>query len=109
MVAMLTKLKTARDEGKLSAEVMQSIVVGKNSEFGAVTKHLGLGQKNAKLVAKYETEAHKTKASSGKSLNIADWKTAVFSELERATGPRATDAVPSAQGDVAEPAPMEED
>ena len=108
MNAMLTKLKTVRDEEKLSAEVLKSIVTGRKSEFLDVTKYLGLSNQDAKLVAKYETEEHKSKKSSGKYLVTADWKTAVFAELERAIGPRAADADPSAQADVAEPALMEE-
>ena len=105
---MLTKLKEERDAGDLTLTVLKRIVTGANSEFLEVTKYLGLSDKNLKLVAKYETEAYKTKKSSGKYLNTGDWKTAVFSELERATGPRSADADPSEQGDVAEPALMEE-
>ena len=106
MNAMLTKLKEEEDAGNLGAVVLKSIVTGRKSEFLDVTKYLGLGYMDSKLVAKYETEEHKSKKSSGKYLSTADWKTAVFAELERATGARATDADPSAQGDVAEPAPV---
>ena len=108
MNSMLTKLKEEEDAGNLGAVVLKSIVTGRKSEFLDVTKYLGLGYMDSKLVAKYETEEHKSKKSSGKYLNTADWKIAVFAELERATGARATDADPSAQGDVAEPALMEE-
>ncbi len=108
---MLTKLKTARDEGKLTGSVLKSIVTLKNSEFGAVTKYLGLSYTNAKLVAKYETEAHKTTASSGKFLVMADWKTAVFSELARAAGASAVEGAEEEKKEEAggDPAPMEED
>jgi hypothetical protein len=111
MEEMLAKLKTLRDEGKLSKEVMQSIVDGKSSEFGAVTKHLGLGRKNANLVAKYETKEGRTTASRGKYLNIADWKPAVFAELERAAGASAVEGAEEEKKEEAGggPAAMEED
>ena len=111
MEEMRTKLKTLRDEGKLTGPVLQGIVTGKNSEFLDVTAHLRLRNYDAKLVAKYETEAGKTRKSSGKYLNTADWKTAVFAELERAAGASAVEGAEEEKKEEAggDPAPMEED
>ena len=111
MEEMRTKLKTLRDEGKLTGPVLQGIVTGKNSEFLDVTAHLRLRNYDAKLVAKYETEAGKTRKSSGKYLNTADWKTAVFAELERAAGASAVEGAEKEKKEEAggDPAPMEED
>ena len=110
METMLAKLKTLRDEEKLTGPVLKSIVSETNSEFGAVSKHLGLAYWNGKLVAKYETKEGRTKTSRGKYLNTADWKTAVFAELERAAGASAVEGAEEEKKEEAGgPAAMEED